>query len=616
MAMMLVRAQRFLRDPSNASTMSVEKAAEELASDLDVDEQEVRERIKPLIKYSVPLDQAKQSVREEYLGKATEELAAELGVGEEEIKERLDIFEEHSVSLAKAKQTVRLQYGNTDVRGVNDHPIRGDDTIRMSVSDAVKAGGFFDVEFLGNVVEVQKETGLINRCPMCGRILQDGQCQRHGVVDGEFDVRIEAILQDDTDTVPVVLTRELIDEIYDGTLEDARKQAVEMSKTNPIRKNISNKLVGQAACVSGTLWIGEEGPYLDASELETQESNSDINRHLSSDSTNDTDGQSADDRTDETLNEKNQSRDASEVIKDRPDRFQAEAEKGTTRTRTSVPESLPTAPQLSLAYTNVQKNEVIGKGGNADVSHATADTDTETVELALKEPRMSGTLHTETIERMLEEAETWQQLDDHDHIVSVVDYGSEPLPWIAMEYMDGNHLGDRAGDLDIEQALWTAIGTTKAVRHAHRRGVAHLDLKPENVLFRSVEDAWDVPKVADWGLSKQLLEHSKSVEGMSPHYAAPEQFADKYGNADDITDVYQLGAVFYELFTGRPPFQGDTFEVVNQIQADDPTPPSDLAALPPEIDDILLTALATDKADRYEDVLYLRDELQDLFDSL
>jgi serine/threonine protein kinase len=183
-----------------------------------------------------------------------------------------------------------------------------------------------------------------------------------------------------------------------------------------------------------------------------------------------------------------------------------------------------------------------------------------------------------------------------------------------MEYMDGGPLDDRAGDLDTAQALWTAIEVTKAVRHAHRRGVAHLDLKPENVLFRSVDGAWDVPKVADWGLSKHLLEHSKSVEGLSPHYAAPEQFDDDYGPADDITDVYQLGAVFYELFTGQPPFEGQPAKVMNKVLNEEPTPPSEIADVPPELDDVLLNAMAKDKADRYEDVLLLRNELQELYE--
>ena len=225
---------------------------------------------------------------------------------------------------------------------------------------------------------------------------------------------------------------------------------------------------------------------------------------------------------------------------------------------------------------------------------------------------MGGTLHTDVVDRMMNEAETWQRLDDYDHIVGVVDHGAEPLPWIAMEYMDGGHLGERADDMTVEQKLWTAIATSKAVRHAHSRGVAHLDLKPENVLLRSVENAWDAPKVADWGLSKHLLEHSKSVEGMSPHYAAPKQFDESFGNTDQITDVYQLGAVFYELFTGRPPFEGRPMKVMNRITSEQPTPPSAIADVPPALNEVLLTALANKKEERYESVLYLRDELQNL----
>jgi serine/threonine protein kinase len=294
--------------------------------------------------------------------------------------------------------------------------------------------------------------------------------------------------------------------------------------------------------------------------------------------------------------------------KERYTRIKEQIEKDTPPTTVHSP------PRQSLTYEDIKKGDPIGSGGNADVYRATATKDTDEITLAIKEPRMSGTIDTETIDQLINEAKTWQQLDDHDHIVSVINYGSAPLPWIAMEYMDGGNLSERTGELPFEQTLWTAQVMTRGIRYAHKRGVAHLDLKPSNILFRSVEDAWDVPKIADWGLSKHLLEHSQSVEGMSPRYAAPEQLdPEQFGETDTVTDVYQLGTLLYELFTGEPPFDGQTYEVMNKIQSATPTPPSERADLPEAIDDILLTALATERDDRYDDVLYIRDALQDLW---
>jgi hypothetical protein len=278
-----------------------------------------------------------------------------------------------------------------------------------------------------------------------------------------------------------------------------------------------------------------------------------------------------------------------------------------------VPEIISRSPNISVEYDALIGREPIGGGGNADVTKAILPTPDGDVTLAIKEPRMSGTLHTDTVRRMLEEAETWEKLDDHDHIVGVVDYGSAPIPWIAMEYMDAGHLGERIDGVDMAQKLWTAVSITDGVYHAHRHGVAHRDLKPENILFQSVNNAWDVPKVADWGLSKHLLEHSRSRDGLTVEYAAPEQFNGS-ASSDNLTDIYQLGAVFYELFTGCPPFEGKMFAVMKQIETESPAPPSDIADVPDGLDEILTTALAKEKADRYDDIVYLRDALEELFD--
>ena len=284
------------------------------------------------------------------------------------------------------------------------------------------------------------------------------------------------------------------------------------------------------------------------------------------------------------------------------------------RTVRPIPDEVPGAPRLSIEYDALGEEEPIGGGGTADVTKAVISTPDGDVTVAIKRPRIVATLHRDTIDRIFAEAETWSKLDSHDHIVGVIDWGSEPIPWIAMEYMDGGHLGERVGEMDFAQAVWTATAVTEGVRHAHRRGVAHLDLKPENILFRTIEDQWDVPKIGDWGLSKHLLEYSQSIEGLSPRYAAPEQFSDDYGSADDLTDIYQLGAVFYELFTGQPPFEGSAAQILHQVLTEAPMPPSELAAVPAALDDILLTALAKEKAARFEHVVYLRDALEDLAD--
>jgi len=276
----------------------------------------------------------------------------------------------------------------------------------------------------------------------------------------------------------------------------------------------------------------------------------------------------------------------------------------------SAPNETPPEPIVDVSYNELTEGELIGRGSNADVTKATLSTDTGDVTLALKKPRVSGTLHKDVIERMLSEAETWHKLDDHNNIVGITDYGSNPLPWIAMEYMDGGHLGHQINKMNTAQSIWTAISITEGVYYAHRRGVAHLDLKPENILFRTVDGAWDVPKVADWGLSKHLLDQSQTVEGISPQYAAPEQFDDNYGPVDDITDIYQLGAVFYEMFTGHPPFEGNQMEVMRCVLTDEPTPPSATTNIPKELDPVLMKSLSKEKKDRYDSVILLRNALQ------
>ena len=197
--------------------------------------------------------------------------------------------------------------------------------------------------------------------------------------------------------------------------------------------------------------------------------------------------------------------------------------------------------------------------------------------------------------------------------MDVLGSGTTPYPWILLDYAPDGSLRERLdrGGLSPAEAGDFLLGVCQAIRHAHRHGIVHADLKPENVLFDG-----DTPKVGDWGLAQVLLEHSKSIEGMTPSYAAPEQLdPDSYGSVDDYTDVYQLGIMAYEAFTGRLPYESDNpAGTITSILSEEPTPPTAVeSGLPPAVDEVVLTAMAKDKADRYESVLYLRDELRDLF---
>ncbi|WP_142860756.1 protein kinase domain-containing protein [Salinigranum halophilum] len=277
--------------------------------------------------------------------------------------------------------------------------------------------------------------------------------------------------------------------------------------------------------------------------------------------------------------------------------------------------------RFSVSYDDISKEHRIGRGGSSDVyqgSIPTAD-----IAFAIKEPRFQGTINAQTIQAFEDEAEQWSRIDDHDHIVGVLDWGSKPVPWIALDYLDGGSLRDRLDDpedrIEHIEALWIGICLCRAVRYAHRHGMAHLDLKPSNVLFqRTPADRWDVSKVTDWGLATFLIEHSGSVDGLTPTYAAPEQFdADEYGDPSDFTDIYQLGCLLFELLTGQPPFPGSGAGVMHSHLTEEPPRATEINPdLPPEIDPILIRALSKRQRERQETVVELRQALEAVFDDV
>jgi outer membrane protein assembly factor BamB len=267
-------------------------------------------------------------------------------------------------------------------------------------------------------------------------------------------------------------------------------------------------------------------------------------------------------------------------------------------------------------YEEFERVEPIGSGGNADVYKARLASDSSEF-VALKIPRMADgdTVDADAFSEFIDEAEIWNDIDDHPRIVSVHTWGSNPFPWIAVEYMDSGDLSQQS--LTTDEAFAELEGLCEGLHHAHRHGVTHTDIKPENILYTE-QGGQSVGKFTDWGLANVLLEHSMSVDGLTPDYSAPEQFRpEEFGGTDEQTDIYQLGVVAYELFTGELPYQISTqAEGMISVLSDDPRRPTEVNPdLSDELDTVLLKALAKPKSQRYETALHFRDDLRRAYDT-
>jgi serine/threonine protein kinase len=219
----------------------------------------------------------------------------------------------------------------------------------------------------------------------------------------------------------------------------------------------------------------------------------------------------------------------------------------------------------------------------------------------------------EDLQRFRTEAEATARLH-HRNIVAIHEVGEiNGQHFYSMDFIDGPSLSKRLGNGPLAGRVAARFLQTiaRAIQHAHSQGILHRDLKPSNILL----DGDDEPHVTDFGLAKRLgADSSKTRTGAvmgTPSYMSPEQAAGRTKELGPACDIYGLGAVLYELVTGRPPFRSDTpLDTLKHVIEREPAPPR---LLNPKVDrdleTICLKCLEKDPGRRYASAAALADDL-------
>ena len=219
--------------------------------------------------------------------------------------------------------------------------------------------------------------------------------------------------------------------------------------------------------------------------------------------------------------------------------------------------------------------------------------------------------------RFRREAQNAAKLN-HPTIVQVFDTGEAetedgPLPFIVMEYVDGDTLRDvlRAnGPISPRQAMTWMADVAAAMDFSHRNGIVHRDMKPANVMI----DKSGAVKVMDFGIARAMSDSTSTMTQTSAvmgtaQYLSPEQA--RGIKVDPRSDIYSMGCVLFELLTGEPPFTGDSpVAVAHQHVHEDPPWPSHVRPeIPRELDSVVLKAMSKNKDNRYQSAADLRADL-------
>jgi len=242
--------------------------------------------------------------------------------------------------------------------------------------------------------------------------------------------------------------------------------------------------------------------------------------------------------------------------------------------------------------------------------------------VAIKMMRKETFAEPDAVERFKREAKVWSQLN-HPSIAQVFDFGlQDEMPYLVMELVDGDDLSDvldREGPLAPLRAIAVMRQLASALEEAHRLGVVHRDIKPQNMmLLRYKPGGRLVLKVLDFGMAKQVGNKSMSLTAPgilvgTPKYVAPEQVTEK-PKIDGRTDLYAAGVLFYELLTGQPPFVGTPHDVLFAHLGRQPEPLPE--SIPACVQEVVMKLLRKKPDERYQSAVDLEHALEACEDTM
>ena len=242
--------------------------------------------------------------------------------------------------------------------------------------------------------------------------------------------------------------------------------------------------------------------------------------------------------------------------------------------------------------------------------------------VAIKMMRKETFAEPDAVERFKREAKVWSQLN-HPSIAQVFDFGlQDEMPYLVMELVDGDDLSDvldREGPLAPLRAIAVMRQLASALEEAHRLGVVHRDIKPQNMmLLRYKPGGRLVLKVLDFGMAKQVGNKSMSLTAPgilvgTPKYVAPEQVTEK-PKIDGRTDLYASGVLFYELLTGQPPFVGTPHDVLFAHLGRQPEPLPE--SIPACVQEVVMKLLRKKPDERYQSAVDLEHALEACEDTM